>query len=120
MPDNLLNLANSIIPRSTFDFRKYTGSATNSIGIRGPTYASDVAVSGIVQAVDNAAYQALKLEFGKNYIQVWGEVEMLGLDKQEGADQIIYNNRTYNVEKSTDWMVYNSWTSVIAVEDKSA
>ena len=115
---NLLNMALSIIPRSTFSLERYTGSAINSIGLVGSTFSAPVEVSGIVQAVENSAYKALGLEFGKNYIQVWGETEMIGLDKQKVADHIVYNGRSFNVEKSTDWITYNGWSSVVAVEDK--
>jgi len=117
---NLLNLAMSVIPRVQFGVEKYVSNSTNSIGIKAPIYATPVSFWGCVQAVENSAYQKLNLEFGKNYIQVWGETDILGLDKQEVADRIVYNGRTFNVEKSTDWMDYNGWSSVIAVEDKTA
>jgi len=122
MLGNLLNLAHSIIPTSTFQVQKYSGTNTVSeIGFKIPIFNAPVDVEkGIVEAVENAAYRNLGLEFGKNYIQAWSSVGMLGLDRQEVADQIIYNGMVYNVEKSTDWVTYNEWGSVIAVEDKKA
>jgi hypothetical protein len=118
--NNLLADALSIIPRSTFQLKKFVSQSTNERGIVVPTYAAPVSVSGIVEAVKNTAYQALGLEFGKNYIRAWGEVSMAGIDTQEVADRIIYNGKTYTIINTTDWLLYNGWTSVIAVEDKHA
>jgi hypothetical protein len=117
--NNLLNLAMSIIPRVEFQVEKYAAKATNELGNVVATFSDAVTVQGCVQAVENSAYQDLGLEFGKNYIEAWAEIAMLGLDKQDTADRITYNGATYNVVKSTDWLNYNGWTSVIAVEDKN-
>lgn len=117
--NNLLNAALSIIPRVEFQLKKYESKSENDIGNVVATFSDSVTIYGCVQAVENSAYQSLGLEFGKNYIEVWAETEMLGLDKQDFGDRIIYNGSTYNVVKSTDWMNYNSWTSVVAVEDKN-
>lgn len=116
--NNLLNSALSIIPRVPFQVQKFQSETINAIRVKVAAYSAPVDVFGIVEAVDNAAYQQLGLEFGKNYIQVWGEIGMLGLDKQEIADRILFNGKTFNVVKSTDWLFYNGWSSVIAVENK--
>ena len=117
--NNLLASALSIIPRVPFQVQKFDTEAINDLGYKVPVFSAQIDALGIVEAVDNATYQQLGLEFGKNYIQVWGELEMLGLDKQEIADRIIFNGKTFNVVKSTDWLFYNGWSSVIAVEDKN-
>jgi len=116
--NNLLQMAMNIIPRVQFQHKAFVSQEPNDIGFVIPTYGDPVTVWGCVQAVENSAYTQLGLEFGKNYISVWGQIAMLGIDKQEVADQIIYDSKTFNVVKSTDWMNYNGWTSVIAVEVK--
>jgi hypothetical protein len=116
--NNLLKMALSIIPRVQFQVKRFASQVPNDIGLTVPTYAAPVTVWGCVQAVDNSAYQQLGLEFGKNYIAVWAEIAMLGIDKQEVSDQIIYDSKTFNVVTSTDWMNYNGWSSIIAVESK--
>lgn len=118
--NNLLADALSVIPRSEFQIKKFVSQIPNERGILVPVYAAPVSVSGIVEAVKNTAYLALGLEFGKNYIRAWGEVSMSGIDTQEVADRIIYNGRTYTVISATDWVLFNGWTSVVAVEDKRA
>lgn len=118
--NNLLSDALSVIPRSVFQVKKFSSKTVNERGIVVPVYADPVSVSGIVEAVKNTAYQALGLEFGKNYIMAWAEYSMAGIDTQEVADRIIYNGKTYTVINTTDWLLYNGWTSVIAVEDKHA
>jgi hypothetical protein len=111
-------MAMRIIPRVQFQVKKFVSQEISDIGFVVSTYDEPVTVWGCVQAVDNSAYQQLGLEFGKNYISVWAEIAMLGIDKKEVADQIIYDSKTFNVVKSTDWINYNGWSSVIAVESK--
>jgi len=116
--NNVLSMALSIIPRVPFMLKRFSSRTRSDIGLIVPTYSDPVEVWGIVQAVDNSAYQQLGLEFGKNYISVWAEIAMQGIDKQEVADQIIYDSKTFNIITSTDWINYNGWSSVIAVEAK--
>lgn len=117
--NNLLSKALSVIPQSIFTVENFLSRTANDYGIYVNTYDEPVTATGIIQAVENSAYQTLGLEFGKYYVQVWSLTTLRGIDKQEVADRIIYNSQTFNVIKSVDWMTYNGWNSVIAVEEKA-
>jgi hypothetical protein len=117
--NNLLKMALSIIPKSAFTLESFSSKTTNTLGYSVNVFSTAEAQSGIVQVIQNSTYQSLGLDFSQNYIEVWAETAINGLDKQEVADRIIYNGGTYNVIKSNDWSVYNGWSSVVAVEDKS-
>lgn len=117
--NNLLRQALSIIPKSTFTLSRYSSETINSIGYAVNVFLSALPQSGIIQAVQNSEYQKLGLDFTQNYIEVWAETQINGIDKQAVADQIGYNGETFNVIKSNDWSTYNGWSSCIAVQDKS-
>ncbi len=116
--NNLLSQAFSVIPKVSFQVKRFKSKIVNGFGIVVPVYYTPVTVRGIIQAVENSAYQALGLDLAKNYITAWANYEMQGLDTHEVADQIIYNGRKFNVIKRTDWTAYNGWNQVLAVEDK--
>jgi len=117
--NNLLNSALSIIPKSAFTIEKFSSNSVNALGYEVNVYSSAVAGVGIVEAVQNSAYQKLGLDFAKNYIEVWANSELSGIDKQESADRIIYNGGTYTVINSNDWNIYNGWSSALAVKNKA-
>ena len=116
--NNVFEMAMAAIPRVEFSVQKFVSRAPNDFGVLINVYTAPVSYWGCVQPVKNTKYEALGLQFGKNYITVWGEVEMNGIDRQAVADRILYNGKTFNVVSSSDWMAYNGWSSVIAVEEK--
>lgn len=121
---NLLELALPIIHTVTeaaagvFSFRSLIGEKKNAIGVKVPTYGGWTAVSGEVQPVQRSRYEALGLDWSKNYINAWGSVIMKSVTEMKQPDQILWNGMLWLVTSVNEWNPQNGWVNVTAVQDK--
>lgn len=125
---NLLELvlpmiSNIIDPSmSVFKFRSLVGETINDIGVKVPTYdyewSNAPSCQGSVQPVQRSRYEALGLDWSKNYIQVWGSVVLKDLGVARQPSQIFWQGRTWNVTALTEWNPHNGWMNCTAAEDK--
>lgn len=121
---NLLELvlpmiSNIIDPReSVFKYRCLIGEQRNELGVKIPQYGPWGSIQGSVQPVQRSRYEALGLDFAKNYINVWGSVALLDLGRQKAPDQILWRGKLWNITSLTEWNPHNGWMNCTAVEDK--
>lgn len=116
---NLLNKALSIIPKQKFTFCKYQGQTVNEIGIKQDVYDTGIECEGSVQAVEQAMYEKLGLQWSKKYIQIYSSLDIRNTDAdQVSPDKVIWNGKEYIVTKVTNWYLQDGWTNIIAVENK--
>ena len=113
---NLLTSALSLICRTSFQYVKFQGITTNAIGLDERTYADPVTISGSVQDVDVSDFSELGLDFSKSHIQVWTETNVDSENRETSGDQILFNNRRFEVMGETDWHPVDGWNHFIAVE----
>lgn len=117
MIPNLFNLATSVIPPETIQYKHFIGNTVNSIGLAVPTYDEPVLIKASVQAVGDDLYKALGLDFQKEYYTVYSNQRMYGLNEQAQPDMLIFHGSTFMVHKNTHWDEYNGWGSVLVVKE---
>lgn len=118
---NLLRKALRIIPGESYQYLKYQGEIINDFGISVPSYATPVTITpqnGIVQSPENSIYQQLGLSLDKNYKIFYGATSILGNEAQPQPDRFIYDGKTFETVRNTDWFNYDGWCGVLAVEIK--
>lgn len=118
MFNNLLNQALTLIPKQTFTYCKYQGQTVNELGIKQDVYDTGIEFQGSVQAIEQAMYEKLGLQWSKKYIQIYSSLDIRNTDNQQvSPDKIIWHGKEYIVTKVTNWYLQDGWTNIIAVEN---
>jgi hypothetical protein len=115
---NLLQKALRLIPGESFQYLKFLGEQANAMGIKVPTYATPITVFGSVQSPENSLYQQLGLDLDKNYKLFYGSTAIKGNETQPQPDKFIYEGKTFETVRNSDWFTYDGWCGVLAVEIK--
>lgn len=118
MFNNLLNQALTLIPKQTFTYIKYQGQTVNELGIKQDVYDTGIEFQGSVQAIEQAMYEKLGLQWSKKYIQIYSSLDIRNTDNQQvSPDKVIWHGKEYIVTKVTNWYLQDGWTNIIAVEN---
>lgn len=118
MFNNLLNQALTLIPKQTFTYCKFKSQTVNDYGTKQDVYETGIEFQGSVQAIEQAMYEKLGLQWSKKYIQIYSSLDIRNTDNQQvSPDKIIWNGKEYIVIKVTNWYVQDGWTNIIAVEN---
>ena len=115
---NLLEQALRILPAVMFEHRYFLGELKNEIGIKVPTYSGWTQCRGMVQPVQRSKYEALGLDFAKDYINVWGSIPLHSVGLQNQPDQLRWNGFLFTITAVNEWNQYNGWVNVTAAQDK--
>ena len=115
---NLLEQALSVLPAVNFYYRLYEGETRNELGVKIPSYGQWLSCRGMVQPVNRSKYEDLGLDFAKNYINVWGTLNLKTVGLQNQPDQILWNSCIWTITAVNEWFQYNNWVNVTAVQDK--
>lgn len=118
---NLLKKALKLIPGESYQYLKYKDEEPNALGVMVATYEDAVTITpanGMVQAPENSLYQQMGLDLDKNYKIFYGAVSIKGNEEKPQPDRFIYDGKTYETVKNTDWFNYDGWCGVLAVEIK--
>lgn len=113
---NLLAAALTVICPQEFQYFKYQGKTINTIGFDEHVFEPPVTLHGSVQAVSNAVYHERGLDFQRQYIEVWVEQDTNGFFRARSSDQIVYNDRRYQIIDENDWFPVDGWDAFLAVE----
>jgi hypothetical protein len=120
MFNNLLRQAFKLIPQQDFQYCKWESKTVNEQGIMINSYASPVSYKGSIQAIDQALYEKLGLDFEKQYRMVYASVFMHGVDvssEQNTPDRLIFEGKNWKVIRNTPWYSADGWCGVLVVED---
>ena len=115
---NLLKKALRLIPGETYQYIKYLGEEVNAMGIKVPAYSEPVIIKGSVQSPENSLYEQMGLSLEKNYKIFYGSTDIRGNETQPQPDKFIYDGRTFETVKNSNWFNYDGWCGVLAVEIK--
>ncbi len=118
---NLLKKALKLIPGESYEYLKFEGDGVNEFGIKVPTYAQPQTITpdiGIVQSPENSVYEQLGLSLDKNYKIFYGAINIQGNEEQPQPDRFIYQGKTFETVRNTNWFKYDGWCGVLAVEVK--
>jgi len=110
---NLLNMALTVIQRQTITYYQYTGRALNLIGQDVATYASPVDIAGSFQPVPRNLYMQYGLDFQKDYYTFYSSNNLLDITRDVSGDQIVFNNKRFQVESGNDWFQLDGWKGVL-------
>jgi hypothetical protein len=116
MIGNLLSLAMGVVGGQPVTLSRFTGRAENAAGYTVPTYADPVAIAGHVQPIPQRLFQALGLDWAKEYVTLYTPAGVVVVGRDESGDKITYNGATYLCESSTDWLGQAGWVAVVAVK----
>lgn len=112
---NLLGLALGAIGAQRAQLAKFTGQTTNAVGHRVASYAAPVPIVASVQPVSEKVYQAMGLDFNKDYVTIRTQANAVAVDRDGKGDKVLYNGKTYLCESSTDWAAQAGWVAIVAV-----
>ena len=115
---NLLKKALKLIPGESYQYIKYIDEEVNEMGIAVAQYAEPQIITGSVQSPENSLYEQMGLSLDKNYKIFYGAIDIKGNEAQPQPDKFIYNGKTYETVKNSDWFNYDGWCGVLAVEVK--
>jgi hypothetical protein len=110
-------MALRLIAPQTIDYYASTGRVTNSIGLDVPSFADPVTLANVsVQPVDKTKYEALGLDFGKNYVTLYIQQGVISIQRgEEGGDEFIYDGVRYHLTGNTNWKPQDGWNGAICV-----
>ena len=113
---NLLKKALRIVKKQSFIYRQFNARTTNNIGIDIPDYKPDVELTGSIQAVPRRLYQLHGLDWKKNYITIYSEDVLEGVNRDTSGDRVIFDSKTFLVLDENDWSPVDGWNGVMCVQ----
>ena len=116
---NILGAAFTAIAQQQIEWYEFSARGQDSAGYYSITYKPPVTARASVQPVNFDRYKNMGLDMAKNYIEVWAELPVDGLQRGEAADQIKFGGRTFDVEKVVNWYAQDGWSRFICVEVQS-
>ena len=123
----MVNLLELVLPvvgnvvdseQSEFDYRCLEGEEINELGVKVATYGPWAHCKGSVQPVQRSRYEALGLDWAKNYISIWGSIVLTDLSTAKQPSQILWQGSLWNVTALTEWNPHNGWMNCTAVWDR--
>lgn len=118
MIGNLLTLAMGVTGSQTVQWQRFKSRTTNAAGHKVPVYYDAASLRGSVQPVPQSRYQALGLDFAKEYVTLYTLAGVVGVERDGAGDRIVWNGKTYNAESDTDWTAQAGWRAVLCVRIK--
>lgn len=113
---NLLAQALTVIAPSPITWYACTGRSLNAVRQWVSTFDEGVVLRGSVQAVPRSRYQALGLDFQKQYINIFTTTNIASVGRDASGDQFSWNGKRYEIPNKTDWIIQDKWNEVMAVE----
>lgn len=117
MVGNILGLALGAIG-GVHDVRllRFTGSTDNAAGYTVPAYADPVRIVGNVQPLDRKLYQALGLDFAKDYVTLYTSADVQCTGRDRAGDRFTWEGDTYLCESGEHWHMQAGWVAITAVK----
>lgn len=106
---NLLNMAFRVIAQQGIVYYHYLGRTQNSVGQDVSEYSQGKLMLGSFQPVPRVLYQALGLDFQKDYWMFYTSNNVSDLDRGKSGDQIAFNGQRYQCESNNDWYQIDGW-----------
>lgn len=112
---NLLNMALRMIASQGLVYYHYLGRTQNSVGQDISQYSDGVKIVGSFQPVQRSLYEALGLDFQKDYWNFYASANLLDIGRSVSGDQIAFNGQRYQCESDADWYQIDGWKGSIFV-----
>jgi|SRR5208337_260308 len=112
---NILSIALSAIGSQSMSYYQSLSRLTNDIGQWVTTYAPPIMLYGSIQPVPRKIYAQYGLDFQKSYFTIYVSKNIIDLQRDISADQIILGSDTYQCESSDDWFTSDQWDRILCV-----
>lgn len=115
---NLLSMALGMIASETVEYFAEAGREKQPNGVYLTTYAAGQTIEECsVQAVNKRNYQAIGLDFAKNYV-TWYIPALAAtvLARGKSGDVFEWNGRRFQMVGGIDWTGQDGWASVIGCD----
>lgn len=112
---SILADAMALIGTQTIQYERYESRAVNDIGLYTTSYADAVPLRASVQAVPKNDYQALNLDFNKEYVRIFFEELAQDIGRDRSSDRFTYGGRVFQVLSSTNWYSQDGWVECLCV-----
>lgn len=112
---NLLKSALTVIASQTVLYYRAESRTLNDIGQYVVTYAPAVSIRGSFQPIPKNVYRTYGLDLAKTYYTFYALNNLIDLQRDIAADQIIYNNQRFQCESNNDWFTIDGWKGVLCV-----
>lgn len=114
---NLLDIALSAISPQVIQYFRETGRALNGIGQWVTSYDSALTLDNVsVQAVKRDKYSDYGLDFQKNYIRIYMQIDATDIERGKSGDKVSFSGKMYQLTSENNWFIVDGWLSVLAVE----
>lgn len=112
---NLLKSALTVIASQTVLYYKAQSRTANDIGQYVTLYAPAVSIRGSFQPVPKNLYQVYGLDFSKVYFTFYSLNDLIDIQRNVAADQIVFAGKRYQCESNNDWFAIDKWKGVLCV-----
>lgn len=113
---NLLTMAFGMISRQPVQWLVFTGFTKNAAYVQVPGFAAPVDIAGSFQPIDRNLYEALGLDWTKNYANFFYEATFHDVTRDITGDRLIYAGKTYQIESRQPWFEQDGWEKVLCIE----
>jgi len=112
---NLLNLALTVIAPQTVTYYKALQRTLNDVGQDVTLYAPAVYIQGSFQPISKSLYEVYGLDFQKTYAVFYTPTNVIDVQRDVSADQIIFDGKRYQCESNNNWYPVDGWVGVLCV-----
>lgn len=112
---NLLASALTVIAAQTVIYYRALSRVQNDVGQYVVTYATGVNIRGSFQPVPKTLYQVYGLDLSKIYYTFYSLNDLIDIQRNVPADQIIFNNKRFQCESNNDWFAIDKWKGVLCI-----
>lgn len=112
---NVLSMAMLVISPQAVQYVQSTGRALNDIGQWVTTYADPVTLYGSFQPVPRKLYEMYGLNLQKSYFTFYVSKNIIDLQRNVSADQLVVGSQKYQCESSNDWYSIDGWDAILCV-----
>jgi hypothetical protein len=113
---NLLAQALRLIKPTTIQYLKYSGRTLNAARQYVASFDAPVDVLVSLQAVARSAYKNLDLDFQRNYLKVFAQLDTVDIARDSSGDRFVINGKYYQIEGQNNWFAVDGWASCLIVE----
>lgn len=113
---NLLRMALAAQGQQFALWHRATGRELNAIGQWVTSYAAPILISGSIQATPKTAFAANGLDYQKNHITCFFDINASVIQRGESGDQLTYAGRRWQFVGNTDWRAQDGWEELHAVD----
>lgn len=114
--NNLLRLANTLIPPKTVSYSKWEGSEVNNNMLDIDEYAKAINIKVNLNPVNTSLIKKLGLDYKKNYFKVKSIPSISGLSRMNNGDQFTFDGKKYQIETPTGWHSIAGWDTFLSIE----